>query len=76
MGIEVDPKYGGVGSTFFTSLLIVEELAKVDMSVSVMVDIQNTLINTLFNKYGTLAQKEKYLTSLSTDMVYLIVTCN
>ena len=37
MGIEVDPKYGGSGSNFMTSIVAIEEIAKVDMSVSVMV---------------------------------------
>ncbi|XP_038840158.1 short/branched chain specific acyl-CoA dehydrogenase, mitochondrial-like [Salvelinus namaycush] len=69
MGIEIDPEYGGTGSTFFSSILVIEELAKVDASVAVLCDIQNTLINTLFTKLGTAAQKERYLSRLSTDMV-------
>lgn len=69
MGIEIDPEYGGTGSTFFASILVIEELAKVDPSVAVLCDIQNTLINVLFTKLGTPAQKEKYLSHLSTDMV-------
>lgn len=69
MGIEIDPDYGGTGSTFFSSILVIEELAKVDASVAVLVDIQNTLINTLVANLGTPAQKEQYLSQLSTDMV-------
>ncbi|XP_028990361.1 short/branched chain specific acyl-CoA dehydrogenase, mitochondrial [Betta splendens] len=69
MGIEIDPQYGGTGSSFFTSILVIEELAKVDPSVAVLCDIQNTLINTLFAKLGTPEQKEKYLNRLSTDMI-------
>ncbi|KAM9426506.1 short/branched chain specific acyl-CoA dehydrogenase, mitochondrial [Pholidichthys leucotaenia] len=69
MGIEIDPHYGGTGSSFFSSILVIEELAKVDPSVAVLCDIQNTLINTLFVKLGSPAQKEKYLTRLSTDTV-------
>lgn len=69
MGIEVDPVYGGTGSTFFSTILVIEELAKVDPSVAVLCDIQNTLINTLFGNLGTPAQKERYLSRLSTDMV-------
>lgn len=69
MGIEIDPEYGGTGSSFFSSILVIEELAKVDPSVAVLCDIQNTLINTLFAKLGTPAQKEQYLSRLSTDMV-------
>ncbi|XP_030631193.1 short/branched chain specific acyl-CoA dehydrogenase, mitochondrial [Chanos chanos] len=69
MGIEISPDYGGTGSTFFSSILVIEELAKVDPSVAVLCDIQNTLINTLVSNLGTDEQKEKYLTRLSTDMV-------
>lgn len=69
MGIEIDPEYGGTGASFFSSILVIEELAKVDPSVAVLCDIQNTLINTLMSNLGTPAQKEKYLSRLSTDMV-------
>jgi len=69
MGIEIDSEYGGTGSTFFSSIVTVEELAKVDPAVSVFCDIQNTLINTLICKLGTAEQKAKYLPRLSQDMV-------
>ncbi|KAK0142127.1 Short/branched chain specific acyl-CoA dehydrogenase, mitochondrial [Merluccius polli] len=69
MGIEIAPEYGGTGSTFFSSILVIEELAKVDASVAVLCDIQNTLINTLLTKLGTPQQKEQYLSRLATDMV-------
>ncbi|KAI8836908.1 acyl-CoA dehydrogenase/oxidase [Chytriomyces cf. hyalinus JEL632] len=69
MGIEADSKYGGSESSFMSAILTIEELAKVDPSVSVVCDVQNTLVGTLFNKYATEAQKEKYLTRLNTDTV-------
>lgn len=69
MGIEIEADYGGCGSTFFVSNLVVEELAKVDPSVSVMCDIQNTLVNTLFSKLGTDEQKNKYLPKLASEYV-------
>lgn len=75
MGIEIEPEYNGTGSTFFSSILVIEELAKVDPSVAVLCDIQNTLINTLFTKLGTAAQKEQYLSRLSTDMVSNLTNC-
>lgn len=75
MGIEIDPEYNGTGSTFFSSILVIEELAKVDPSVAVLCDIQNTLINTLFSKLGNPAQKEQYLSRLSTDMVSSFLRC-
>ena len=73
MAIEVDPSYGGAGSSFFMSNIAIEEVAKVDMSVSLLVDIQNTLINSLLIKYGTYEQKEKYLPRLATTMVSVYI---
>lgn len=69
MGIEIPEEYGGAGSNFMTSILAVEEISKVDPAVAVLVDIQNTLINSLINRLGTKAQKEKYLTKLATESV-------
>lgn len=69
MGVEIPTKYGGVGSTFFTACLIIEELAKSDASVSVMCDVQNTLVNTLFMKYGNEKQQAKYLPMTATNTV-------
>ncbi|KAJ1336751.1 hypothetical protein BSLG_007070 [Batrachochytrium salamandrivorans] len=69
MGIETPSEFGGSESSFMSAILVIEELAKVDPSVSVICDVQNTLVNTLFRKYGTPAQKEKYLTGLASDKV-------
>ncbi|XP_072335381.1 short/branched chain specific acyl-CoA dehydrogenase, mitochondrial isoform X3 [Scyliorhinus torazame] len=69
MGIEIEEQYGGPESSFFSSILVIEELAKVDPSVAVVCDVQNTLINTLLRKCGTEDQKRKYLPRLATDMV-------
>ncbi|XP_075391225.1 short/branched chain specific acyl-CoA dehydrogenase, mitochondrial isoform X1 [Tenrec ecaudatus] len=69
MGIEVDTKYGGTGASFFSSILVIEELAKVDASVAVLCDIQNTIINTLIKKHGTEAQKATYLPQLVSEKV-------
>lgn len=69
MGIEIPAEYGGTNSTFFVSTIVIEELAKVDPSVSVFCDVQNTLVNMLFVRLGTAAQKQKYLPRLATNMV-------
>ncbi|KAG5683670.1 hypothetical protein PVAND_012937 [Polypedilum vanderplanki] len=69
MGIEIGEEYGGSGLNFMCSILAVEELSKVDNSISVLVDIQNTLINALIAKLGTPEQKKKYLTKLATSSV-------
>ncbi|OYZ13004.1 MAG: acyl-CoA dehydrogenase [Bdellovibrio sp. 28-41-41] len=69
MGIETPEKYGGTGSTFTMACLAVEELGRVDGSVSVLVDVQNTLTTNAFLKWGTEAQKEKYLSKMATEWV-------
>lgn len=69
MGIEIDQEYGGSGSSFMSSTLTVEEIAKVDPSVSVLVDLQNTLGNNVLIKTGNQEQKEKYLPRLAQNTV-------
>src|SRR5688572_12125897 len=44
MGVEIPESLGGTGADFFTSVLVVEELSRVDPSVGVLVDVQNTLV--------------------------------
>ena len=69
MGIEIDPKYGGTGASFFSSILVIEELAKVDPSVSVLVDVQNTLVYINFDKFASPDLQERYLPRLAKDTV-------
>ena len=65
MGIETSTDHGGAGSSFTSAIIAIEELAKVDPSVSVMCDVHNTLINTIFRKYGTSEQQDKWLPQLA-----------
>ncbi len=69
MGIEVPEDMGGAGSTFFTSILVVEELSRVDPSIGVLVDVQNTLFINAILRWGSEAQKEHYLPLLATNTV-------
>jgi len=69
MGIEPGEEYGGSGGSFFMACLAIEELARVDASISVCVDVNNTLTINAFLNYGTEAQKKKYVTRLATDTV-------
>ena len=66
MGIMVDPKYGGSGMDTISYVLIMEELSKIDASASVIVSVNNSLVCYGIEKFGTEAQKEKYLTKLAT----------
>jgi butyryl-CoA dehydrogenase len=69
MGIETPEKFGGAGSTFTMACLAVEELGRVDASVSVLVDVQNTLVTNAFLKWATDKQKDKYLPLLAQKWV-------
>ncbi|AWV89949.1 acyl-CoA dehydrogenase [Bradymonas sediminis] len=69
MGIEVPEEYGGAGSSFFNAILAVEELAKVDPSVSVVIDVQNTLVNNAILRWGNEDQKKKYFPKMCSEWV-------
>jgi alkylation response protein AidB-like acyl-CoA dehydrogenase len=69
MGIETPEEYGGAGASFFTAILAVEELSRVDASVGVLVDVQNTLVNNALIHWGTEEQKKEYLPQLATTKV-------
>ena len=69
MGIEIPESYGGSGMNFTAGIVGIEELARVDPSVSVLVDVHNTLVNTAIMKYGTQESKRKWLPKLATGSV-------
>jgi short-chain 2-methylacyl-CoA dehydrogenase len=69
MGIEIPDEHGGAGATFFMSVLVVEELARVDASLAVLVDVQNTLVNNALLRWGTADQKGRYLPRLASKWV-------
>lgn len=69
MGIQIDPRYGGAGSTFFSSIIAIEELARVDPSVSVFCDVQNTLIIDYFRTYASKYLQDKYFPQLASSLV-------
>ena len=69
MGIETSPEHGGAGGSFTSAIIAIEELAKVDPSVSVLCDVHNTLVNTVIRKYGTEEQQLKWLPQLALSKV-------
>ncbi|HEX2209596.1 MAG TPA: acyl-CoA dehydrogenase [Longimicrobium sp.] len=69
MGIEVPEEHGGTGASFFTAALVVEELSRVDASVGVFVDVQNTLVNNAFLRWGSEDLKARYLPQLASEKV-------
>lgn len=69
LGIELPEQYGGAGGSLMMVTLAVEELSKVDAAAAIQVDVQNTLVNYPINRYGTVAQKEQFLTQLSAGTI-------
>ncbi|PMD16456.1 acyl-CoA dehydrogenase-like protein [Hyaloscypha hepaticicola] len=69
MGVEIPEEYGGAGMNFTAAIVGIEELARVDPSVSVLVDVHNTLVNTAIIKYGSTELKKKWLPRLATNTV-------
>ena len=69
MGIEVPEQYGGAGGSLTMVTIAVEEISKVDASAAIVCDVQNTLVNYPITRYGTDAQRAKYLTRLTGDTV-------
>ena len=69
MGIETPEEFGGAGGSFFQAILAVEELSRVDASVGVFVDVQNTLVNNAIIRWANQDQKQKYLSQLAAEKV-------
>lgn len=69
MGIEVPEKYNGGGGTFFMSILAIEQISRVDASVGVFMDVQNTLVNNAFLRWGTEDINDRFLSQLATEKV-------
>ena len=65
LGIMVDPKYGGAGMDSISYVLAMEEISKVDASVSVVVSVNNSLVCYGLEAFGSEEQKIKYLTPLA-----------
>jgi alkylation response protein AidB-like acyl-CoA dehydrogenase len=69
MGIEVPESYGGAGGRFFHAVVAVEELSRVDPSIGVLVDVQNTLVINALLRWGSDEIKRRYLPKLASKMV-------
>jgi len=69
MGVEIPDEHQGAGATFFMSVLVVEELARVDASVAVLVDVQNTLVNNAILRWASPEQQARYFPKLASGWV-------
>jgi alkylation response protein AidB-like acyl-CoA dehydrogenase len=69
MGIEIPDSYGGGGASFFHSVLAVEALSRVDPSIGVMVDVQNTLVINALLRWANDDLKTRLLPRMATDLI-------
>ena len=69
MGIHIPDEFGGANGSFFTSVLAVEEISRVDASFGVFVDVQNTLVNNAIMRWGSPEQKRSYLPKLASEQI-------
>ena len=69
MGIEIPTEYGGGGSSFFSSILAIEEISAIDPAVGVLVDVQNTLTVNALLHWGTQAQRDVWLPRMATNTI-------
>ena len=69
MAVEIPEEFGGQGGTFFQSILAIEELARVDPSAAVIVDVQNTLFHNAILRWATAEQKHRWLPRAAKDTV-------
>jgi alkylation response protein AidB-like acyl-CoA dehydrogenase len=69
MGIEIPDSYGGGGATFVHSVLAIEALSRVDPSIAVLVDVQNTLAINALLRWGSDDIKQRFLTKMATNLI-------
>ena len=69
MGIEIPTQFGGAGGTFFMALLAIETLSRTDAAAGVIVDVQNTLVNNIFQRWGTPEQQQTFYPRLATEAI-------
>ncbi|MEO2158253.1 MAG: acyl-CoA dehydrogenase [bacterium] len=69
MSIEIPEEYGGTQSSFFNSILLIEEISKVDPSVAILIDVQNTLVNNALLRWGSKEIHKRYLPKLSSEWI-------
>tara|TARA_B100000686_G_scaffold75139_2_gene81018 strand:- start:36636 stop:37805 length:1170 start_codon:yes stop_codon:yes gene_type:complete len=69
MGIEIPEEFGGAQSSFFNTILLIEEISKFDPSVAILIDVQNTLVNNALCKWGSKEVRATYLPKLASEWI-------
>ncbi|HET9295051.1 MAG TPA: acyl-CoA dehydrogenase [Gemmatimonadales bacterium] len=69
MGVEIPERFGGAGGNIFLATLAIEQLARVDASAAIYVDVHNTLVNNAILRWASPEQHERYLPRLARDLL-------
>jgi alkylation response protein AidB-like acyl-CoA dehydrogenase len=69
MGIEVPEQWGGAGGSFFLNVLAIEELARIDASAAIFVDVHNTLVNNCLLRWGNPEQKQRLFPRMTSGLL-------
>jgi alkylation response protein AidB-like acyl-CoA dehydrogenase len=69
MGIEIPERFGGAAGSIFMAVLAIEELARVDASAAIYVDVHNTLVNNCLLRWGSAEQHERYFPRMTSDLL-------
>src|ERR1043166_7861019 len=69
MGIEVPEQFGGSGGSIFMAVLAIEELARVDASAAIYVDVHNTLVNNALLRWGSNEQHSRSFPRMTVDLL-------
>ena len=69
MGVEIPERWGGSAGTIFMATIAIEELARVDASAAIYVDVQNTLVNNAILRWATEEQKARYLPRMTSGLL-------
>jgi alkylation response protein AidB-like acyl-CoA dehydrogenase len=69
MGIEIPERLGGAGGSIFLATLAIEELARVDASAAIYVDVHNTLVNNAVGRWANDEQKARYFPRLASELL-------
>jgi len=69
MSIEIPEELGGAGGSFFDAVLAIEAISTVDPAVAVLVDVHNTLVVNALRRWGSEAQRQRWLPKLATGTV-------
>ncbi len=69
MGIEVPEAWGGAAGSIFLATLAIEELARVDASAAIYVDVHNTLVNNALLRWASEEQKQRLFPRMTSDLL-------